>query len=374
MDNGKNLRQLGAEAPAVPFSVTDMGLPSLSLSPDGRTLGIARESHTLQFLDLATGKKRVNHSGAQVPITSVDFTPDGKYMLTQDRPLRAPARWKTEPTFRRWEAADGKTAGTISVPSPARLVAVSPGADLIVVQPDPLDGKCLLVDHNSGRELGALQAPDRFLFQSLARCVAFAPDNKTLASGSTDTTALTWNVAGLEQKLVLTASGLGAEAIQARWATLASIDAGKAMDAISDLAAAPGHTIPFLKARLKPAPAFDVQRVEELLAQLDDVQFKLRENAKTELSKFGEEIVPLLDKALAGKPPLEARRRLEDLRARLTSTILSGEALQIVRAIEVLERIGTAEARAVLQTLAAGPDRALPTITARAALRRMRAQ
>jgi hypothetical protein len=46
--------------------------------------------------------------------------------------------------------------------------------------------------------------------------------------------------------------------------------------------------------------------------------------------------------------------------------------LQAARAIEVLERIATKEARAVLERLSKGPVWALETVEARAALERLR--
>jgi hypothetical protein len=45
--------------------------------------------------------------------------------------------------------------------------------------------------------------------------------------------------------------------------------------------------------------------------------------------------------------------------------------LQQARAVEVLERIGSAEARRLLEALAGGDDRAPLTLDARAALRRL---
>ena len=55
--------------------------------------------------------------------------------------------------------------------------------------------------------------------------------------------------------------------------------------------------------------------------------------------------------ALRKPPTLEARMRLERLLEKLEGVELTAEELQAVRAVEVLERIGTAEARKVLDTL-----------------------
>jgi len=124
------------------------------------------------------------------------------------------------------------------------------------------------------------------------------------------------------------------------------------------------------KERLKPAAPVDMKRTLELIKQLDAEEFKARESANKELLKFDEQILPVLDKALAAQPTLETKRRLEALRGRLTSVVLQGERLRAYRAIEVLERIGTPEALQVLQELAKGAPGALITTSAKAVVKR----
>ena len=91
------------------------------------------------------------------------------------------------------------------------------------------------------------------------------------------------------------------------------------------------------------------------------------------LLKVGEQAVPALQKVLASSPPLETRKRVEELVDQLTGGTLTAEQLRVVRAVEALERIGTPEARRLLQTLAEGAPGALPTREAQAALDRLAA-
>lgn len=86
---------------------------------------------------------------------------------------------------------------------------------------------------------------------------------------------------------------------------------------------------------------------------------------------MGESAQVLLRKALANKPSAEARRRLEALLTRMPKPLPTGETLRQLRAPEVLELIGTPEARRVLQTLAQGAREAHLTEEARAALDRL---
>jgi hypothetical protein len=137
------------------------------------------------------------------------------------------------------------------------------------------------------------------------------------------------------------------------------------------LAAAPREAVPLLGARLKPAVPADPQKLAAWIADLDSKNFKARDRAMTELTKLGDLAAPALEKGLASKNPLETQRRLEALLHRVITGELTAEQVRLVRAVEALERAGTAEARQVLQTLAGGAPGALPTRQAQAALGRL---
>jgi hypothetical protein len=191
-----------------------------------------------------------------------------------------------------------------------------------------------------------------------------------LASGSADTTVLIWDMS-LPGRLPPSPVALERDELLKRWQALAESDAAKAFAAICELAAAPLESVAWIKDQLKPAEPIDVKRIEELIRQLEANQYKVRQKATADLLEIGELAVPMIDKVLAGNPPLETRLRLQDLRKRMTGLVLSGARLQAFRAIEVLERIGTSEARAVLQTLAGGAAGALLTTQAQETLVRL---
>jgi hypothetical protein len=154
------------------------------------------------------------------------------------------------------------------------------------------------------------------------------------------------------------------------WDDLAA-DAARAYPAMGKLLAAAAQAEALLSDRVKPAPAAEVRRIEALIADLASEQFKVRDRATKELEKLGEVAAPALRRALSGDPPLEVKRRLEALEEKLSNW--PPETLRQVRAVEVLEHLGTPAARAVLERLMReGARDARLTREADAALRRMK--
>ena len=107
------------------------------------------------------------------------------------------------------------------------------------------------------------------------------------------------------------------------------------------------------------------------LVQLGDASYKGRQQAQAALMRQEAEVVPLLDQALAAKPALELQRRLQMVSEHLTGTLLTGEKLRVYRAVEVLERLDSPDARRLLQRMADGAPGAVATEAARGALRRL---
>jgi len=122
-----------------------------------------------------------------------------------------------------------------------------------------------------------------------------------------------------------------------------------------------------------PAAGLSEESLARLLAALDGSNFAARQSAQKELEKLGEPAAPACRKALAGKPSLDFRRRLEALLERQAREARhpSPERLRDLRAVEVLERMGTPEAQRVLRIVAAGAPGAWLTREARASLERL---
>jgi hypothetical protein len=209
--------------------------------------------------------------------------------------------------------------------------------------------------------------------QGSVRAVAFLPHGKALASASNDTTVLLWQI---PRRLAPGWDRPGprlAKEPRDLWPDLAGEDAARAYRAIWALVENPRPSTSFLKARLRPVAPTDAKHVARLLADLGSKRFAVRRRATQELAKLQELAEPALRKVLEGQPSLEVRQRVERLLAKLTSLRWNptSERLRRLRALEVLEHIGTPGAKEVLKSLAGGAGGSPLTQEAKASLERL---
>ena len=160
------------------------------------------------------------------------------------------------------------------------------------------------------------------------------------------------------------------------WKDLAGGDAPRAHRALWTLAAAPQESVKYLDTRLKPADATTEDKIRALIRDLDNTEFKTREKATAELTRIAHRAEKQVRAALAGGPSAEARKRLKAVLSVIEGTrpAHASDTLRAIRAIHVLELIGTPEACAVLEKLVKGTPSAYETRHAKAALARLARQ
>jgi hypothetical protein len=201
--------------------------------------------------------------------------------------------------------------------------------------------------------------------------LAFSADGKWLVSGAKDSSALIWDWEHIRKLAVKGNTETSLPAVESLWTDLGSKDAAKANAAIQALGASPGQAVTMLKARLRPMTAVDRKMLNKLLDDLDNASSEVRDNAQRSLEKLGDLAADGIKERLKTSPPFEVVRRLEDLQRKLNAGNVTAETLQALRAIEVLELIGTPEARAVLETMTKGAAGHRVTVDAGASLQRL---
>jgi hypothetical protein len=225
-----------------------------------------------------------------------------------------------------------------------------------------------LWDVLEGRQVGQLKGHEGGVVSLL-----FSPDGEHLFSGGADTTVLTWGLSRFINRSAGRSAPLQGPALEALWSDLSSKDAVQAFTAMQQLCASPDDAIRLLKQHVRPARAPEPEQLANLIADLDSSRLERRRRAETDLAEFGELAEPSLRQALAEGPPLNVRQRLEQLLNRL-SNVPPTARLRVLRAVEVLELIGTPEAQQVLEELAGGAATARLTRQANKAIHRLRQQ
>ncbi|HYF00968.1 MAG TPA: WD40 repeat domain-containing protein [Planctomycetota bacterium] len=177
--------------------------------------------------------------------------------------------------------------------------------------------------------------------------LAFSSDGRRLAAGNDAGTILVFDLGEAR------AAGPTDRAPGRIWADLGA-DARTALRASTALAGLGDGALPILRGRL--GSASDPERLAALVADLDQDDADRRERALLELEDLGAVAEEALRRRLAEDPSAESRLRIQALLDGLkVSYPLPRRLLRRLRALRVLERIGTEGARKLIAQLAQDP-------------------
>jgi WD40 repeat protein len=376
-----------------------------ALSPDGRSLAVLAPNGSaqpdrsaawqqLRLVDVKSNQAIVLRGlPEQRGIFRLLFTPDSRRLAAyfQDGAVRlwdrdtgrlvreltsaAPSGQPMHLTF----AVDGRSF-LAWIGNRVRLREVSTGADRLQIP--PLPGLVALAYAPDARLFACGQEDGRTLIYSAVRgkqlaqghgkqgpvgALAFSPDGRLLASGGANGTILVWKMPH-EKPLPATQNADEADSL---WQALGESDPAAAHRAMAGLAAAPAQALPLCKERLRPlSKPLDRAQLAQWIAALDDDSFTVRKQAARELALAGDDAADALRQALHNSPSAESKRQMENLLARLEKGG-DPERLRFVRALEVLERIGSPQAKEVLRALAGKPLTADLREEVQASLRRL---
>jgi WD40 repeat protein len=200
----------------------------------------------------------------------------------------------------------------------------------------------------SARRIAGLPAP-----KDATASLALSHDGKYLASGNNDGSILIWDLARHLPRRG-TVSSLTDKQLEQFWQDLAGQNVPRAFKAMDRLEDAADQTVDFLKGKILD-PTRE-KRAHQLMSQLDNKKFAVREKALVELEQMGETTAPLIHKAMQSPNTLEKQLRLQKLLDNFDPPFSSPAGLRLWRCLEILESIDTPAARNLLRALARGTE------------------
>jgi WD40 repeat protein len=327
---GKKIRDISSPA--------KRGFQILRFSPDGTTLASESWDHVLRLSETLSGKELAKWKGPDGAVECLAFSPCGRLLVSTD----------SDRKIRVWEVATRQERLTLPGNHGSNgFVAFSPDGRLLAAGGS--DKTVRVYDAVAMEEIHRFKGHDGSI-----TAVAFFPNGDSLASGSQDSTVLVWDVRAVVPKPQAKRTELKKAELDFYWQELAQGRGPDAHRAIRSLVAGGDQSITYLQKVLPPASAAEYEKLSQRLRDLNSDRFPVRERAIKELEILADEAVPGLQALRRNPPSEEVRRRVTVLLKKLEGIPPSPKTMRALRAVEVLEKIATREARRHLDALSRG--------------------
>jgi RNA polymerase sigma factor (sigma-70 family) len=331
------------------------------LSPDAHELLTHQHNGTIALWSLATGKilHRIPGDVKEWPWidkTPVAFSPDGKSFV-----FRRESRGVSL-----WEAVTGKERCRLrGAPKDTSTLAFSPDGLRVMLGDER--GNLWLWDAVTGAEIWHGNG-----HPGIVEGLSFSAEGHRLASIGSEGTVLFWDVQRLAPAAKPIVRHLTEQERNRLWADLGDADAARVYRAVHALRQGDATVISWLAERVRPKPV-PAEKIAHLVKALDSDDFAVRQDADRQLERLGAWAEPELRRHLQQKPSPELRRRAQALLRKLERRAdeVGADELRTLRALEVLEGAGTAEARRTLEVMVRGIDSPRALREANLALQRL---
>jgi WD40 repeat protein len=335
------------------FAIADISAHSLAASSDGSIAAIGTYNGEIVLVNLSNGKTIMTLEAGEDPQDVVLAL--GSRMVVS---------WVTKDKISAWELLTGKEIfhlqhkcklrSAMAISSDGCWLATTDGHRIWIW--DLILGKPTIEFSN---------------FDSEITCLAFSPDGMVLGSGCNNSTILLWDTSSLaasRRDLPV----VDKKCLLSCWDNLASVDARKGHESMWMLIASPQQTVPYLRAKLAPARSIPEKRFRQLVSELDDDDYQVRDSAFQNLACQEEQITQRLRNELDNNLTAEQRSRIEKL-LDLPPIVRTPDRMRSLRAVQILERIGNSDAKAVLKILTTGAPEARLTQEAKESIIRLEA-
>ncbi|CAN5488896.1 hypothetical protein BH10PLA2_BH10PLA2_15500 [soil metagenome] len=323
-------------------------------SPDNRTLAGCYGSLSgqvdksfrgfpLHLWDAISGRSLAGFGNDSTRVGSFAFSPNGRFVASTEKDSKVMLRIR--------EVFTGTTSGEFpdQIDSQAGLAFSPNGRYLAYCHPE---GDICIRDLRINSNVSKLSG-----HKGRVNSLDFATDGRRLLSSGEDGTILVWDVAKLAPTDAVRSSlnKASVELIQ----MLTGPDTSRAFTALHQLAGMGDQIVKPLENEVVAALglAGQSEQIKRWITDLESRDFKTRQTAMDRLREKGGLAEATLRAALQKMPPPETRRRLELLLPSIESSKpLSPAVIFAIRAVDVLEQIGTPRSCAVLERLASNGD------------------
>ena len=361
----------GKELSRVTFSAARR---AATLSSDASLLASVSDAQSkagnglIALRDTNEWTNRATLKGLTAELVAGEFSPDSRVFAASAR---------RQPYFYLWRldqlSKPGQVlSGTMLKGHTGQIQAIGFSPDGRTLATASWDGNVRLWEVLTGGELATLSGHSEHVVS-----VAFSPDGTRLASGAagrTDASAIVWN---LNETLFGSGASddeLAEEQLAKHWQQLGEEQPGSAYDAIASLRRHPKQALELFADKLgpvlKPTRSNDIA---ELIKQLDDDSYKLREEATQKLIKLRALAQSALEQEIKKTESAEVRYRIRLILETppTKSTLSPVDQRTTFRLIYVLELIGNDAAREQVAALSTGHADVNVLREATAALERM---